>query len=196
MTKNRNDLRAGFFLLLSAAAICILALLIRGSSIFTEPTDRRIVRFDLSDDIGGLRIGDDVRIGGFKIGEVRSITIESPEKPGDQPYLRVAYTIPHKYPVRQNAVLRIQKALVGSSSLLNFERLGAGDEIALNDPAFRGQRSLTDQFLDDLAELRQPIRQILADVRDKTLPNLAATLANPRDITAGVKSHVAGVFAA
>ena len=49
---------------------------IRGLAGLTTPTDLRSVRFELSDDVGGLRVGDDVRVGGFKVGEVHSITLE------------------------------------------------------------------------------------------------------------------------
>jgi len=65
--------------------VAAVAAMIRGLDVLTTPTDMRNVRFELTDDVGGLRVGDDVRVGGFKVGQVHSITLESSSQAGGTP---------------------------------------------------------------------------------------------------------------
>ena len=79
MKNERNALKAGLFMVVSLVLIIALIFGIKGVSRLTEPVQYRTVSFKLSDDVGGLRVGDDVRIGGAKVGAVRSIDVE-PDK--------------------------------------------------------------------------------------------------------------------
>src|SRR5687767_3570193 len=75
MSKDRNALRAGIFIVVSIGLIVGVILSIKGLRQFVEPTQTRLVSFKLSDDIGGLRIGDEVRIGGYKVGAIEKIDL-------------------------------------------------------------------------------------------------------------------------
>ena len=200
MQKNRNDLRAGIFIILSVCATVALAVTIRGLDAFTVPTEMRYVKFSLTDDVGGLRVGDDVRIGGFKVGEVRSITVFEPPKAGEQPFIRVAYSLPRKYVLHEDAVLRIQGTLTGLS-WLNFESLGGGGPIAVADADLRGQRSEASELLSELSDMRQPLKQAVNNVRDitqvvheQTLPKVQTALDHASDVAVDVRAQIEPAF--
>src|SRR2546423_14391728 len=76
MPKDRNAFLAGLFMLVSIALIIATVIGIKGAGRLTDPTDVRTVRFALGDNIGGLRVGDDVRVGGLKVGVVKDVKFE------------------------------------------------------------------------------------------------------------------------
>src|SRR3954451_19781071 len=80
MAKQRNNLKAGIFILVSVALIVTIILSITGLQRFIMPEQERTVSFRLSDDLGGLRVGDEVRLGGFKVGTVRDIEVRNDVK--------------------------------------------------------------------------------------------------------------------
>jgi ABC-type transporter Mla subunit MlaD len=202
MVKNRNDLRAGLFIIASVLAVAAVAAMIRGLDVLTTPTDMRNVRFELTDDVGGLRVGDDVRVGGFKVGQVHSITLESSSQAGGTPFIHVIYDFPRKYVLHQDAVVRIQGSAIGTVSWLNFESLGSGPLLAREDQNFHGYRSSFSQIVSELADLRNPIKQTLGnlrdiaqDVHDKTLPQLDSAVTDARDVVGHVRAQVDPAFA-
>lgn len=200
MPKNRNDLRAGAFIILSVVAAIALALTIRGLDVFTVPVDLRTVRFALTDDVGGLQTGNDVRVGGFKVGEVREIIVADPDKPGEQPYIRVTYTFPRKYVVHEDAVVRIQGTLTGLS-WINYETFGTGKLLAVNDTTFRGRPSTTGELLAGLSEMRPQLGQTVNNVRDitqtvktSTLGKLEQTADNASKVAIDVRAQIDPAF--
>src|SRR5215212_6922222 len=108
MNKKRNALRAGIFIILSVVLAVTIIIGIKGLDRLLDPVDKRYARFTLQDDLGGLRVGDDVRIGGFKVGQVREIEVVPPSdprlgkstaassKPIDQPQILVTFAVPKK----------------------------------------------------------------------------------------------------
>src|SRR5437764_14144985 len=130
MKKDRNALKSGLFILLAVAASIGIVIAIKGIETWTQPKELRAVSFSLKDDVGGLQIGDDVRVGGYKVGTVREMTVVGAEADGgadSKPRIRVEFTFPRKYALRRDAILRIQTGVTGPSCL-NFESLGAGDK--------------------------------------------------------------------
>ena len=81
MKSDRNATKAGFFIVISAALIVVVVLAIKGGGHLTDPQQTRTARFKLSDDLGGLRAGDDVRVGGYKVGAVTSIEPADLDRP-------------------------------------------------------------------------------------------------------------------
>jgi ABC-type transporter Mla subunit MlaD len=75
MNNERNALKAGIFIIISMVLIVAIVVGIKGVGRFLEPMRQATVAFKLSDDIGGLAPGDEVRIGGAKVGVVRSVSI-------------------------------------------------------------------------------------------------------------------------
>src|SRR5437588_515819 len=73
--KDRNALKSGLFIIVTIAAIIAIVVAIQGLGEWSQPSDVRAVWFSLKDDVGGLQVGDDVRVGGYKVGVVRGITV-------------------------------------------------------------------------------------------------------------------------
>src|SRR4051794_16455926 len=123
MTKERNAFKAGLFIVVSVAAAVFVIILIKGASHLLGPRGVHEVRFKLSDDLGGLRVGDDIRVGGFKVGAVQAVDLIDAED-GDRELL-VKFTMPKKYELREGSRLGVQTGLTGASAL-NFDSLGKG----------------------------------------------------------------------
>src|SRR5437868_2993761 len=131
MAKDRNALKAGLFIVISIVLIIAVIVGIKGAGEFIEPDQIRTVGFKLSDDVGGLRIGDDVRVGGLKVGIIRSIRVEQPEKPAPDQLARVMvrFNMPRRLVLRDGATIAVQSTLTGTS-WLNFANLGDGQPLA------------------------------------------------------------------
>jgi len=97
MAKERNAFKAGLFIVVSIALTIAVIVAIRGIGTLLEPDQVRTVTFTLADDIGGLRVGDDVRVGGLKVGIVRSLKIDTEARP---PRIIATFNMPKRLPLR------------------------------------------------------------------------------------------------
>src|ERR1700722_7347774 len=113
MNKDRNAFLAGLFILVSVGMMVFVIVGIAGLNNFLEPTQALSVQFQLLDNIGGLATGDDVRIGGAKVGVVRGISFEMPI--GGTPRIKIDFTMPKKFVVHTDADVTIESQLTGSS---------------------------------------------------------------------------------
>ncbi|MCC6424312.1 MAG: MCE family protein [Phycisphaerales bacterium] len=175
MANERNALKAGIFIVTVVVLAIAVIVGIQGLEKFTQPTVMRSVRFELSDDLGGLRVGDDVRVGGFKVGVVRSIELVSDANdPHHQPKIVVLFSMPDKYVIRQDAHIAIQGTVTGTS-WLNFDSLGSGDALAADQP-LAGRPGTMTQLVNALREITPQVQAVLADVRTRTVPLVNDTL--------------------
>lgn len=179
MSKERNALKAGIFILISVAMVFAVIVAIKGSSGLLEPMQVHTVTFSLKDDVGGLRKGDDVRIGGFKVGTVRDIDVVAHE---GEPTIVVRFHMPRKFELRQDAVVGIQSTVTGQS-WLNFEDLGRGGAVLGPDDTLHGLPSGLTVAMNTLRNVAPKIdqsvdevRQIVGDVRSKTVPLVNETI--------------------
>jgi len=157
MNHQRNSLKAGIFISVSILLIFAVVVSIRGLGHFIEPRQQRTVHFALKDDVGGLRIGDDVRVGGFKVGEVRDIAVVPPDR------IVVRFTMPRRFELRDKYVISIQSTVTGQS-WLNFESLGepTGAMVPADQP-LTGQAGAMNRVISGLAG-------IVTELHDKTMP--------------------------
>ena len=162
-------------MVVSLALIVGVIIAIKGLAHFTDPKVTRVVAFHLKTDIGGLQVGNEVRVGGFKVGEVEKIELRRDEDPKHPPYyLLVAFSIPKKYSIRDDAEIRIGGTLTGTS-WLNIEALGVGKELT-ETAALEGKGSATAELLAKLQAIEPKVTGILAQVNDKTIPLVNATV--------------------
>ncbi len=167
--RNRSELRAGLFIVFSVVLIFAAIVAIRGvRTVFAEETVRK-ARFALNDDLGGLRVGDDVRVGGFKVGIVRTIDILGLDK-GQQAYIAVQFTMPEKYPLTDAAQLNVQSSITGTT-VLNFDSLGTGNVLTA-DQELIGHPSNFSALLAQVGQAAPGIRQIIETIRTTTLPHI------------------------
>jgi phospholipid/cholesterol/gamma-HCH transport system substrate-binding protein len=158
MAKERNALRAGVFMVVSLALIVFVIITISGAGKFTESFTTYPIAFDLKDDVGGLRVGDEVRIGGVKVGDVRDIQID----PAHSAVI-VMIDIPSKYRLSKDAMVRAQRELTGTASI-NIEGFGTGPELASND-FIVGQADQLGGLLHQLAGLKPDITTIVQNIK-------------------------------
>jgi phospholipid/cholesterol/gamma-HCH transport system substrate-binding protein len=173
MQKERSQLKAGLFIIISILLIFGVIVAIKGVKVVFTPIDQRKVRFSLTDDVGGLRIGDDVRIGGFKVGVVQDIELAGLED-GQNPGLLITFSIPRKYPLHADAHLAIQTTVTGTS-VLNIDDVGTGEQLK-DGTELTGHPSALSALFASLGKAAPDVLDIVHDVKTTTLPrvNLAA----------------------
>jgi ABC-type transporter Mla subunit MlaD len=170
--QERSQFRAGLFILVSIVLIFGVVVAIKGVSAVFTPLNERKVRFNLSDDIGGLRIGDEVRIGGYKVGVVRQIDLQGLTA-GQAPSLLITFSIPGKYPLYSNAHIAIQTTVTGTS-VLNIDDIGSGQMMPGN-AELTGHPSALTELEASLSTTGPELRDIVHEVKTNTLPKVTAT---------------------
>jgi phospholipid/cholesterol/gamma-HCH transport system substrate-binding protein len=158
MAKQRNALRAGIFMLVSLVLILFVIVAISGAAKFTQAFKTYPVAFSLQDDIGGLRPGDDVRIGGLKVGSVRDIRIDQ-----EKSAVIVFVDIPAKYAIAKDANIQVQHGLTGAAGI-NINNLGSAGSLAANDYLHGNPDSLTG-LTRQLSGIGGDLHQTLANFR-------------------------------
>ena len=176
MPKDRNALKSGIFIVLTLIAVIAVIIGIKGLDTISEAKDLRSVSFTMQDDIGGLQPGDEVRIGGYKVGAVESIAVvgamESEAK--EPPRVRVEFTFPKKYVLHRDAMLRVQIQLTGSPCL-NFENLGTGPMLPKREE-LTGHPGTMAATMAMLSQMGPPLKNILTAVDKTTLPAVNSTV--------------------
>src|SRR3954454_2459477 len=102
MANERNAFKAGLFIVVSIVLIIAVIVAIKGLGRFIEPNQVREATFTLADDVSGLRVGDDVRVGGLKVGIVRAINIENGDEKSP-PRIVLSFHIPQRLVLREGA---------------------------------------------------------------------------------------------
>lgn len=172
MTNERNALKAGIFIIVSLCLVVAIVVAIKGVGRFLEPTHDLTAAFDLTEDVGGLNVGDEVRIGGYKVGTVRSIDLVTPAGAG--PVIDVVFSVPTRFDVKKDAKISVQGTLTGVS-WLNFDDLGKGPALAAGDKLDGRPGAMTVLFA-SLGDLAPEITGVVRDARNTTLPKLNGTL--------------------
>lgn len=191
MSKKRNAFKAGLFIFVSIALAFGVIVAIQGITGMFETTQIRLVTFKLEDDLSGLAVGDDVRIGGFKVGEVRSIELVAatdPRLPQTQPatlpadhaqaLLLVTFAMPQKYTLREGTRLRVQST-VTEKTCLNIDKLGTGSILTPEMPLV-GRPSTLAEVLTYVTDAAPRLSSIITQVDTQTVPHLNAALADVR----------------
>ena len=179
MNKDRNALKAGTFIVTAAILTLAIVIAIKDFGRFTEGSTLRTVRFKLADNLGGLRVGDEVRVGGFKVGSVKAIDPLGLDG-SEEAALAVRFSIPSKFVVREGAIVGVENGLTGSA-VLNVIDLGKGnavpDSVALtgvSDPKTRALAGLGDlklgETVDSIKKTADTATETLGKARDKIDP--------------------------
>ena len=125
MHTERNELKAGAFIVITLLLAVVVMVRIRGYGV--GATQTREIAFKLTDDLGGLQVGDDLRLGGYKVGTVRDIHGVELGTPNAR--LLVTVTLPAEYTLHTDAVVAVQSGLTGATNL-NIENVGSGKPLA------------------------------------------------------------------
>jgi phospholipid/cholesterol/gamma-HCH transport system substrate-binding protein len=199
MNTSQQSIRVGFFFLLGVALIWVTFATLSGSKFFEDRGYKLIAGFD---DLKELKIGDDVRLAGVKIGSVEKTQLK-PSGDGAQAILQIQT----KFKVARDAKASIvQSGLLGSYYIsvslgtAGGPMLNDGDAIAtettpdlnsvMKDLGDLGHKldgalsSLSSAFngTDKDGGLFQKLDKLVTDNRDK----INATMTNLQDITTKV----------
>ena len=170
MAAKRNALRAGIFMVVSLAGANAIVVGIAGSARFTEHFTQHLVGFTLSDNLGGLRPGDDVRLGGLKVGSVESIKFVGHGSLGNgQPAtdrIVVTMLVPDQYTIATDAQCGVETTLTGVTTV-NITDLGSGPPLAA-DAILVGKP-------DSLSALKASLASLVPKV-DRDLDDIHTTL--------------------
>ncbi len=180
MPDDKNALKAGLFIVVAVALIFGVWVMIKGLGTFTEDQQVNTVAFDLSDDIGGLKEGGEVRIGGYKVGVVTEIKVHQPQgeastKPA-KPQIFVTIKVPERLDIRRDAVARVQSTVTGQA-WVNFDELGTGAKLKPKE-SIEGRAGGINALIAQLGSLTPELKQTLADASATAaeLKRLSATL--------------------
>jgi ABC-type transporter Mla subunit MlaD len=146
--------------------------MIKGLGRFNQPIALRSVSFMLTDNIGGLRVGDDVRVGGLKVGVVKSIDLI--DRPDGNSSILVWFTIPSRIDLHKNAHIVVETNVTGPSDL-NIDNLGSGALLASND-SLSGSPGTLANLLAAAGQVMPEVRDAVRDVRTQTVPRINATI--------------------
>ena len=176
MSNDRNAFRVGLFIVISIALIVGVVIAIQGAEQIFQPNQTLVARFGLRDDLSGLRVGDEVRVGGLKQGVVQSISVAGHDTDSSEDdHLLVTFTLPERIPLRGNPGLRVQSTVTGTA-WLNIDHLGTGEALTRAD-MIDGQPSTFTVLLDAAAELGPELTGTVRDVRHTTIPKVNETVA-------------------
>ena len=128
MANERNALKAGIFILVTIALVVTGIVLIAGPSMFAVKRTYQ-AKFPLSVDLAGLRVGDDVRLGGSKLGSVTGIEIMTDDA---EPHTLVTFAIPTRVRLRTDAQVSVSASFTGLAQL-NIPVIGSGPEATEKD---------------------------------------------------------------
>src|SRR5687768_4468832 len=155
MNKERNAFKAGLFIIISIILILAIIVGIEGIDNILQPAQIRTVTFKLTDNLGGLGEGDEVRVGGVRVGKIRKIAPVIAED-GKEPRLTVEISIPGKYKLREGTSIAIETSVTGASNL-NISDLGTGAELAKDTPLVGNPSAIN-----ELLTMGPEIKKILA----------------------------------
>jgi ABC-type transporter Mla subunit MlaD len=170
MAKNRNALGAGIFMVLTVAAIVAIVIGIAGMAKFTTTFTPRLILFKLSDNVGGLRKGDDIRLGGLKDGTVDKIEFKKKGSLGDnnppEDSVLVTVSLPENHILATDAKVEVETTLTGVTCL-NITDLGGGSPQPADVP-LAGHPDALSSFMAGLPETKLKV--------DKDLDKVYTTL--------------------
>ena len=166
MRRERNELKAGLFIIITFILAVGVVVWIRGGGV--GPTQVRTISFKLTDDVGGLRVGDDVRLGGFKVGIVRAISTRGLGGPDAR--LLVTITLPAEYVLHPNAVVGVQTGLTGATNL-NIENAGSGAPLQDNEP-IPGKPDPKTALFASLESITPQLQNAVTQINTRTLPKV------------------------
>jgi ABC-type transporter Mla subunit MlaD len=141
-------------MLVSLVGAIALVIGIAGYTQFTTPFADHLVGFTLQDNVGGLRKGDDVRLGGLKVGTVEEIrfvkagSLSDNRPPTDG--IIAWISIPADYVLATDATVSIETSLTGVTAV-NISNLGRGEQLA-SDAVLVGKPDALTAFKNSLAD--------------------------------------------
>jgi len=164
MKNDRNAFKAGLFIVGAILLGVVMLIAIRGTGTLLNPTKSYTVAFALTENLGGLKVGDPVRVGGYDQGRVTAIRFVPDDKSGHR--FEADFTLPATYAIKADAVVQIEQGLTGTANL-NVTALGVAAAVA-EGAKLDGVGSALAEFY----AIAPEAKQLVADLRAKIGPAL------------------------
>jgi ABC-type transporter Mla subunit MlaD len=197
MDNERNALKAGLFIVISIAAAFFIVVNLKGAMRVADPNEDRQVTFKLTDNLSGLGKGDDLRLGGYKVGIVKNIQVVTDKTPDGEPRIVVTFSMPARYKLHPDAQLVVDSSLTGVP-YLNIQHLGTGAEATNVD----GEPSTLTSVFDVVRGAAPELAGLIRTAKTVTIPKIddAADHAGEasvqiRDVLGDTKSDIRGTLA-
>ncbi len=139
---SRNNILAGG-LVLGSLLLGIATIIMIGDGLDNISRREYVVHFSLADGVAGLKRGSEVRVGGRRVGAVKSV--EFVRDNDEISTIAVTIGIDGSITLREGAEAELKTPILGANGVLNFETLGEGPEI--DGTPITGRRAPLD-FLD------------------------------------------------
>jgi len=173
MTSERDNFKAGLFVIAGVALALTAIWLLVDFNRFFEKTQTVTVRYALSDGLQGLKEGAAVTLGGQPVGEVLAITDETDPSGQRVTGKLIHFEIPRKYKLYRNASIVLSVPAIGTGTKLNIRSVGdqgayqEGEVLQGDIAGTTLTRSLVqDMGIEDLQ--RQQLKNIIANVESIT----------------------------
>lgn len=194
MNKDRNDLLAGLLLIVAIIGLVAGVVMLAG---FQEVLGTRtyIVRFDLTENLGGLESGASVRLGGRSIGVVSAVRFTDDGPGGAPTATEVVIRVSSDLQIREGATPLLELPLFGAQGVINFITLGdaavlpPGSVIkgTIAPPSFLAQAGWGDDEKQNLSNLLRNASQA-GEKLNATLDRFSdGPLADIQSVTADVR---------
>lgn len=123
---SRNNILAGG-LVLGSLLLAIATIIMIGDGLDNVSRREYVVHFSLADGVAGLKQGSEVRLGGRRVGAVKSVDFVRDK---DQiSTIAVSIGIDRRITLRDGAVAVLKTPILGANGLINFETAGTGEPI-------------------------------------------------------------------
>jgi ABC-type transporter Mla subunit MlaD len=198
MTKDRNAFFAGLFIIASAILILAVIVGIKGFGSLALPHNSYTATFTLKDNVSGLRVGDDVRVGGVKLGSVREIEYK-PAAADSDAMIHVRFRLPKYVGLTEKARVVVESTVTGTSNL-NIDNINPADTALADGGSIKGTPGSLTQLFASLGDVGPKVSTALdeykglaTDLRGKIEPAYQK-YANVADRGGEALSEVRDVF--
>jgi ABC-type transporter Mla subunit MlaD len=187
MNRIRNELKAGAFIIITFVLAVGVIIWIRGANM--GATQIRTITFKISDDLGGLQVGDDVRLGGYKIGIIKDISAGNLDRPDAN--LLVTITLPAHYVLHGNAVIGVQTGLTGVTDL-NIQDVGSGPPLPAG-ASLAGRSDPKTALLASLGTMGPHLESAVSQIESQTVPKVNQAVDSARALIVHADAQVGPV---
>lgn len=182
---SKYTILAGLFLLGSVALAIAVAFSLTNVLDRLVPSNKFTIRFNMSAGAPGLKPDSQVTLGGQKIGSVTSVGFDA-----DSTHVLVGVRVAAAYPIYPNAIVGLERPLLGSQSWINISSVGSGDAKLTQGAIIDGRAA--GGFLAQFGLTQEDVRK-LVDSTQATITNLNELIAANRPKIDGIVDNVGSI---
>ncbi|MBX3379878.1 MAG: MCE family protein [Phycisphaeraceae bacterium] len=189
---SKYSILAGVFLLGSVALAIAVAFSLTSVLDWLTPANKFTVRFKMTEGAPGIKPDSQVTLGGQKVGTVTTVGFDETTT-----HVLVGVRVSAAYPIFPNAVLGLERPLLGSQSWINISSVGSGDTKLASGGIIDGKPAggMLAQFglsQDDVRKLLDLTQDTISDINQLVEANrskIDGIFDNVETITKSTREH-------